>query len=139
MANYGIEIKDVAVTEIGVKDVAIIEAFVKDVQVWELPSTGGAIITLSINDDGDGANGGPNSGGNFTVPQSSTDGSGTGAQFDITVTFDFRKWIMYVSAASINSGNEGTGYVAGEIVTLDMSNVTGTWTEPEIEVLTVTT
>jgi hypothetical protein len=139
MANYGIRIKDVEIPDISIKDVALVEVFVKDVQVWEEASTGGEIITLQIVDDGDGSGGGPNVPPLYTVPQLSSDGSGTGAEFNITVTFNSQKWIMTVTAASIDSDNPGSGYAVGEIVTLDMSSVYGSWSEPEIEVLTVTT
>ncbi len=136
MANYGIEIKDVEVVEIGVKDVEIGQVYIKDVQVWAPPVTGGAIITLTIDDDGDASG---DHYGLYTVPQLSSDGSGTGAQFDILVDYNSRKNVSFLYTAAIDTGNEGSGYAVGEIVTLDMSTVGGSWTEPQIEVLTVTT
>lgn len=104
-------------------------------KVWPL-SVSGAIITLAI--DSQGAVAGDYS-GTYTVPQDSSDGSGTGAQFDITVGYTSSKGRSFLSTATINSGNEGSGYASGEIVTLDMSSVGGSWTAPDIEVLTVTT
>lgn len=101
-------------------------------KVW--PSSG-AIITLAIDDVG-AANG--DHSGLYTVPQDSSDGSGTGAQFDISVTYLSNKGRSFLGTATINSSNEGSGYASGEIVTLDMSSVGGSWANPDIEVLTVT-
>ena len=97
--------------------------------------TSGAILTVGV--DGSGSANGDYT-GLYTVPQSSSDGSGTGAQFAITVTYTSSKGRSSVSAVSISASNAGSGYASGEIVTLDMSSVSGTWTAPTVEVLTVT-
>ena len=97
--------------------------------------TSGAILTVGV--DGSGVAAG-NHAGSYTVPQSSSTGSGTGAQFDITVTYQSSKDRSGMTAVSINASNAGSGYASGEIVTLDMSSVSGTWTAPTVEVLTVT-
>jgi hypothetical protein len=136
MADYGIQIANVKIPDISIKSVALTEVFIKDVQVWEDPAAAGAILTIAIDDQG-AASG--NHTGLYTVPQDSSDGSGTGAQFSITVVYTSNKNRSSISAASIDTSNPGAGYASGEIVTLDMSSVGGTWQQPDIEVLTVTT
>ena len=136
MADYSIRIKDVLIPDISIKDVALEQVFIKDVQVWAAPVPAGAIITLTIDDVGEATG---DYSGSYTVPQDSTTGSGTGAQFDITVGYVSNKSRSFLASATINSGNEGSGYVTGEIVTLDMSSVGGSWAGQAIEVLTVTT
>jgi len=136
----GIEIKDVEITEVAVKAVEIQGVYVKDVEVWPT-SVSGAVVTSAVDDAGR-VNG--NLGGTYTnVPQLSSDGSGTGAKFDITVTYVSNKNLSAVTAQSVNLNNQGTGYAVGEIITLDMSGATGpnaNWNpKPAIEVLTVTT
>lgn len=103
-------------------------------KVWPT-SVSGAIITLTIDDVGVAAG---DQSGTYTVPQDSSDGSGTGAQFDITVGYVGGKGRSFLDTATISSGNEGSDYASGEIVTLDMSSVGGSWSNPDIEVLTVT-
>jgi len=104
--------------------------------VWPI-STSGSIITIGEDEKGD-ADG--DHSGSYVVPQLSSDGSGTGAEFAITVGYSSSKNKSSVSAQAIESGEEGSGYIVGEIVDLDMSTVGGTWTvNPSIEVLTVTT
>ena len=137
MPNYGIEIKDVEIIEIGVKDVAITEAFIKDVQVWELPSTGGAVITSSIDEVGDYSG---DVSGTYVFEQSSTDGSGTGAKFAVTVDYFQRKNRSYISAQQINTGDEGSGYAVGDLITLNPAPTGSLWADnPIVEVLSVTT
>jgi hypothetical protein len=136
MADYGIQIANVKIPDISIKGVALTEVFIKDVQVWEAVAAAGAILTIAIDEPGS-ANG--NHSGLYTVPQDSSDGSGTGAQFSITVSHISNKNRSYISAASIDASNPGSGYASGEIVTLDMSSVSGSWQQPDIEVLTVTT
>ena len=133
----GIEIKDVEITEVAVKAVEIQGVYVKDVEVWPT-SVAGAVVTSAIDDAGRAA--GDYSGTYTNVPQSSSDGSGTGAEFDITITYTANKNLSSVTSQSISLGNQGSGYAVGEIITLDMSGVGGTWNPaPDIEVLTVTT
>ena len=137
MPDYGIEIEDVEIIEIGVEDVAITKAFIKDVQVWELPSTGGAVITSSIDDIGEYIG---DVSGLYVFEQSSTDGSGTGAKFAVTVSYIQRRNRSYISAQQINTGDEGSGYAVGDLITLNPAPTGVTWaTNPVIEVLSVTT
>jgi len=137
MPNYGIEIKDVEIIEIGVKNVAITEAFIKNVQVWELPSTGGAVITSSIDQIGEYIG---DVSGTYVFEQSSTDGSGTGAKFAVTVGYESRKNKSFLSAQQINTGDEGSGYAAGDLITLNPAPTGSLWAvNPIVEVLSVTT
>lgn len=106
-------------------------------KVWPVSVVGA--ITSSIIDNA-GAAGGDHAATYTNVPQDFSDGSGTGAKFDITVTYVSNKNRSVVTAQSINLSNQGSGYIVGEVITLDMSGVSGTWsTAPDIEVVTVTT
>ena len=112
------------------------EVYLGAVLVWPI-STSGAIITIDEDNVGSVAG---NYTGSYVVPQLSTDGSGTGAEFAITVAYNLGKNKGFVSAYAIETGEGGSGYAVGEIVTLDMSSVGGTWSPAvSMEVLTVTT
>ena len=134
----GIAIKGVEIVEIGVKAVEIQKVYLKDVQVWEPPSAAGAVLTTAI--DNGGRAQGDYSGTYTNVPQDFSDESGTGAKFDITISYVANKNLSTVTSQSINLNNQGSGYIVGEVITLDMSGIGGTWNPtPDIEVLTVTT
>ena len=116
--------------------VQVDEVYLGAVLVWPI-STSGSIITIGDDEDGSAAG---NYSGSYVVAQLSTDGSGTGAEFAITISYNLGKNKSFMSTEAIETGEEGSGYAAGEIVTLDMSTVGGTWSPtPRIEVLTVTT
>ena len=113
------------------------KVYLGDTLVWPISITG-AIISSTL--DLSGAAAGNHAGTYTNVPQDFSDESGTGAKFDITVIYVSNKNRSVVSAQSINSSNQGSGYIVGEVITLDMSGVSGTWsTAPDIEVVTVTT
>jgi len=112
------------------------KVYIGDTLVWPI-STAGAVTSSALDDAGRAA--GDYSGTYTNVPQSSSDGSGTGAEFDLTITYLSNKNLSYVSSQSISLGNQGSGYAVGEVITLDMSGVGGTWSPAiDIEVLTVT-
>lgn len=113
------------------------KVYLGDVLVWPI-STSGGIISTTIDEGGVAA--GDHSGTYNNVPQLSSDGSGTGAEFNITVTYVSNKNRSVMTSQAVDISNQGSGYASGEIVTLDMSGTSGTWgTPPDIEVLTVTT
>tara|TARA_R100000544_G_C2221887_1_gene58087 strand:- start:501 stop:908 length:408 start_codon:yes stop_codon:yes gene_type:complete len=103
--------------------------------VWSPGTTPGKILTSSLDDSGVAAG---NYAGTYVVPQDSATASGSGAKFLITVIYVSNKGRSFMTAQQINTGDEGSGYAVGEIITLDMSSVGGTWSPPDIEVLTVT-
>ncbi len=103
-------------------------------KVWP---TAGAVITSSIDEQGEGPG---DVSGLYVFEQSSTDGSGAGAKFAVTVSYSNRKNKSYVSAQQINTGDEGSGYAVGDLITLNPGPTGVTWTvNPVVEVLTVTT
>ena len=117
--------------------VQVDKVYLGAVLVWPI-STSGSIITIGQDQDGSAAG---NYSGSYVVAQSSTNGSGVNAEFAITIGYNLGKNKSFLTGQAIETGEEGSGYVVGEIVTLDMSTVGGTWTAdpPSIEVLTVTT
>ena len=135
MAN-GIKFGGSEMDDLKFGSVQVDEVYLGAVLVWPI-STSGAIITITDDEIGSAPG---NHTGSYTVAQLSTNGSGTGAEFAITIGYNLGKNKSFMSAEAISSGDEGSGYVAGEIVTLDMSTASGTWSPtPRIEVLTVTT
>lgn len=112
----------------------VTKAYLGNTQVWPV---GGAIITSSIDEQGACAG---DVSGLYVFEQSSTDGSGIGAKFAVTVSYSSRKNQSYVSAQQINTGDEGSGYAVGDLITLNPGPTGSTWTtNPVIEVLSVTT
>lgn len=113
---------------------AVTKAYLGNTQVWPV---GGAVITSSIDEQGEGPG---DVSGLYVFEQSSTDGSGAGAKFAVTVSYSSRKNKSYVSAQQINTGDEGSGYAVGDLITLNPGPTGVTWTvNPVVEVLTVTT
>jgi hypothetical protein len=113
---------------------AVTKVYLGSTQVWPV---GGAIITSSIDEQGDCSG---DVSGLYVFEQSSTDGSGVGAKFAVTVSYNQRKNKSFVSAQQINSGDEGSGYAVGDLITLNPGPTGSTWvTDPIIEVLSVTT
>lgn len=119
----------------GIKNVA--KVYIGDTLIWPV-SVSGAITSSALDHAGRAT--GDYSGTYTNVPQDFSDGSGTGAKFDLTITYTANKNLSSVTAQSINLSNQGSGYIVGEVITLDMSGIGGTWSPAcDIEVLTVTT
>jgi hypothetical protein len=112
----------------------VTKAYLGSTRVWPV---GGAVITSSIDEQGDCSG---DVSGLYVFEQSSTDGSGTGAKFAVTVSYNNRKNKSFVSAQQINSGDEGSGYAVGDLITLNPGPTGSTWViNPIIEVLSITT
>lgn len=110
------------------------KVYIGDTLVWPIVSSG-KVLTSGLDYSGVASG---NHAGTYLVPQLTADIAGLGAKFNITVTYVSNKNRSSVTVQAVDSNNQGSGYAVGEIITLDMSSVGGSWTAPDVEVLTVT-
>ena len=115
MAN-GIFFSDDEMGNIKLGPVQVDKVYLGQTLVYPI-STSGPVLTLSISNMGSIKG---TSAGNYAAVQRSTDGSGSGATFSITLGTTG----LIFGATAINSITAaGSGYVAGDFITLDYTSI----------------